>query len=117
MIVRLRHPPLKIVWSGILVFSIGTKWADVARRVMDEAMPDHFVLALEPLSTFASWTTLNAAVVWTILGMYICMRIQKILWYIRPTIARGIRVCLPVSEMVAHYSLDTCIEIRRSEGW
>jgi hypothetical protein len=43
---------LQIVWSRILVFSIRTKGADVARGVVDEAVTYHFVFALEALAAF-----------------------------------------------------------------
>ncbi len=46
--------PLKIVWPRILVLPIGTKRTNISGRIMDQAMPDHFVLPLETLSSFAS---------------------------------------------------------------
>jgi hypothetical protein len=48
------HPDvsLQIVRSRVLVFSIRTERADVAGGIVDEAMSDHFIFALESFATF-----------------------------------------------------------------
>lgn len=68
------HAPLKIVWSRILMLSFGTEWADVAGRLMDEAMTYHFVFPLEAFATFRTWAALYRAVVRSNLAVYICVR-------------------------------------------
>lgn len=70
---------LQVVWSRILVLSIGTERTHVPRRIMDQTMPDHLVLALEAFPTFAPWTSLNRAVVRPGGRMHIRMRIEQVL--------------------------------------
>ena len=55
------------------MFSVWTEWADITRRGVYEAVPYHLVLPLEALSTLASWTCSNRAVVGSALGMDICV--------------------------------------------
>jgi hypothetical protein len=43
---------LQIIGSRIFVFSIRTEWAYIARRLVNEAMSYHFVLAFEAFAAF-----------------------------------------------------------------
>ena len=70
---------LKVVWSWVLVLSVGAEWADVAGRLVDETMPYHLVLALETFATLGSWASVDWAVMGPSRGMYIAMRVQQIL--------------------------------------
>jgi len=56
------NSPLEVVWPRVFVFPIWTKGADIARRVVDKPVPDHFIFTLEPLPPFASWAPLYGAV-------------------------------------------------------
>lgn len=58
------HLPLKIVWPGISVVSIRTERTDVARGFMNEAVPDHLVLALETFAALATGTAGDWAIMW-----------------------------------------------------
>lgn len=57
------HVSLQIVWPRILVISLWTEWTDVARRIVDQAMANHFILPLEAFATFATTTARDRAVV------------------------------------------------------
>jgi hypothetical protein len=71
--------PLKIIWPWVLVLLIRAERTHVAGRVMDKAMPDHLVLPLEALATYASWTGLDGAEVWSAGGVDVRVRIEEIL--------------------------------------
>lgn len=73
------HVPLEVVRSRILVFSIRTKWANIARRIVYQTMSNHLVLSLKAFSTFASGAAFDHAVVRPIRRMNIGMRIEEIL--------------------------------------
>jgi len=45
---------LEIVRPWVFVFSIRAEWTNIARRVVDETVPDHFILPLETLSPFTT---------------------------------------------------------------
>ena len=47
------------------MLSVGTKWTNITRRVMDKSMPDHFILPLETFAAFTSRTSLHVAVMRT----------------------------------------------------
>lgn len=66
--------PLQIVWPGVLVFFIRAERTDVARRVVHQTMPDHFVLALEPLPAFTAWAIWDGAVVVAYLAVDVPVR-------------------------------------------
>lgn len=53
------HMSLKIIRSGILVLSIWTERTHVARRLVNQAMSNHFIFPLKPFSTFCSWAAPN----------------------------------------------------------
>ena len=61
------HIPLKIIWSRILVLAIWTEWTDIARLVVDQPMPNHFVLALEPFPALRTGASSDRAIVRSIL--------------------------------------------------
>ena len=46
--------PLQIVWSRVFVLSLGTEGADIARRSMNQSVPNHLVLPLESLAALGS---------------------------------------------------------------
>lgn len=69
------HIPLKIIRTWIPVITVWTKGTDVSGGIVDEAMPDHFVLPLEAFPSLASRASLNRAVVWTGRRMNIGVRI------------------------------------------
>ena len=71
--------PLKIIWPGIPVVPVGTERADIPRRVVNKAMADHLVLALEPFTTLATWTPRDWAIMWSCRGMNIRVRVEQIL--------------------------------------
>lgn len=73
------HVALKVVWSWVLVLSVGAEWADVARRLVDETMPYHLILTLESFTTLSSWASVDWAVMGPSRRMYIAMRVQQIL--------------------------------------
>ena len=66
-------PPLKIIWSWIFMLLARAEWAYIPRRIMDEAMPNHFIFALEPPPTRAPRTLFNRAIMGPILRMHIRM--------------------------------------------
>ena len=66
--------PLEVIRPGILVFSLRTEWTDVAWRLMDQAMPDHFVFSLEPFTAFRTAAGLDWAIMWPNLRMYVHVR-------------------------------------------
>ena len=55
------------------MLSIRTEWTHITRARMDESVPDHFVLALESLSTLCTRAAGHRAVVRSRLGVYIRM--------------------------------------------
>ena len=73
------NSPLQVIGPGILVFAIGAERTHVSRRVVDQAMSNHLVLALESFSALAPRTPLNGAVVRTGGRMDIGMRVEQIL--------------------------------------
>lgn len=54
---------LQVVGAGVLAVALRAKGADVARRVVHEAVADHFVLALEALAALGAGAALDGAVV------------------------------------------------------
>ena len=50
------HIPLQIIGPGVLMVPIGTEWADVDRRVVDNSMPYQVILSLKPLAAFRMGT-------------------------------------------------------------
>jgi hypothetical protein len=69
------HVPLKIIRPWISVITVWTKGTDVSGGIVNEAMPNHFVLSLETFPSLASRTSLNRAVMWTGRRMNIGVRI------------------------------------------
>lgn len=55
------------------MFAVWTEWANIAGRLVHEAMPYHFVFAFESLTAFASGAALNGAIVRTRLRVDVCM--------------------------------------------
>lgn len=53
--------PLQVVGPWILVLTIGTKWADISRTLVDEPMPYHLVLTFEAFTSFTSWAICDRA--------------------------------------------------------
>ena len=72
--IRGGRSPLKIIWSGVLMFSIWAELTHIAGRLVHKTMSDHLVLPLEALSTFTSWAAFDWAEVWSGLRMDIRMR-------------------------------------------
>lgn len=67
---RLREGlPLKIVRSRVPVLPLWTKWTDIARAVMYQAVADHLVLALEPFAAFGAGAARNRTIVWATLAV------------------------------------------------
>jgi hypothetical protein len=56
---------------------IGTKRTHIPRRLMHEAVPNHFVFALEAFSAFGARAAADGAVVWAGLGVYVCVGTMK----------------------------------------
>lgn len=71
---RLVYPPLEIIRPGILVLLIRTEWTDITRRIMHQAMPHHFIFALEAFPTHATWTAFYRTEMRPLLGMDVRMR-------------------------------------------
>jgi len=59
--------PLKIVWPRVFMFPVRTKWAYIARRLVDEPMSNHLILAFEAFTSLSSRTALDWAIMWSIL--------------------------------------------------
>jgi hypothetical protein len=59
------------------MLSVGAKWADIAGRRVDEAMPNHLIFALKSFSTFTARTSFDGAIVWSVLRVNIRMRTRK----------------------------------------
>lgn len=59
------NQPLKIIRTGISMFPKGAEGAYVTRAVVNQAMSDHLVLALESLAALASGTAFDRTIVWT----------------------------------------------------
>jgi hypothetical protein len=97
--------PLQIVRSWVFVFSVGAKWTDISRGIMNESMPNHFVFPLEPLAAFAPWTASHGAIVGTLRGMDVGVGIQEILRLKRRSITP--RESTNISCRVGCHSLDT----------
>ena len=66
--------PLQVIGARVFVFVIGAKGANVAGRLVDEAVPYHLVFAFEAPAAFGSMARLDGAIVRSILGMHICVR-------------------------------------------
>ena len=71
--------PLEVVWSRVAVVSVGAERADVARRFVDQTVPDHLVFALEPLAAFAARATRDRAVVGPCRGVHVGVRVEQVL--------------------------------------
>ena len=71
--------PLEVVWSRVAVVSVGAERADVARRLVDQTVPDHLVFALEPLAAFAARATRDRAVVGPCRGVHVGVRVEQVL--------------------------------------
>lgn len=56
------------------MLSLGAKWADIPRGLVDQPMPNHFVFPFKPLAAFGTITGLDRTVVGSILGMDIHVR-------------------------------------------
>lgn len=56
------------------MLTIRTEGADVAGTVVDQTVTYHFVLALEPSTSFAAWAALDRTVVRSALAVHIPMR-------------------------------------------
>ena len=69
--------PLQIIRSRILVFAIRAERTHIARRLMHEAMADHFVFALEALAALGARAALHGAVVRSVLRVHIRMRARE----------------------------------------
>lgn len=52
---------------------IGTEGTDITRRVMHQAMPHHFIFALEPFPSQSSWTPFHGTEMRPILRVHIGM--------------------------------------------
>lgn len=70
---RKRDSPLQIVWSRIFMLAIRAVRTHVAWRVVDEAVPDHFVFALEAPAAFATAAAFDGAVVRPVLRVDVGM--------------------------------------------
>jgi hypothetical protein len=68
------NSPLKIVWPRIFMLLIRTEGTYIAWRVMHQAMPHHFILALEPFPTQPTWTPIHRTEMRPVLRVHICMR-------------------------------------------
>jgi len=58
---------LEIIRSRITVLLIWAKRANIAGRVVNEAVADHFIFALETLSTYTSRAVLHGTVIWSLM--------------------------------------------------
>lgn len=83
------HMPLQIVRPGILVFAIRAERAHIPRRLVDQAVPDHLILALEALAALASRASLDGAVVGPGRRVYVGMRVEQVLGLERGSVAAG----------------------------
>lgn len=78
---------------------------------MDQAMANHLILPLEPLSAFSTRASWHGAIVWTGLRMHISVRIEKILGLERrsgtplerATVAADLRVSDPIDAHAIRY--------------
>lgn len=61
------------------MFSIWTEWTHIARRLVDKAMSNHFVLALKALATLGPRAALDRAIVRPCLRVHIRMGVQEVL--------------------------------------
>jgi hypothetical protein len=68
------YTPLQIIRARILVFAIRAKRTYIPRRLMNEAVANHLVLALETFATFGAETAYDRAIVWSVLRVYIGVR-------------------------------------------
>lgn len=75
--ITLLHIPLEVIRSRVFVLSFGAKGADVARRLMHQAMADHFVLSFEAFTSFGPRTCLYRTVVWSNLTVHVCVGTRK----------------------------------------
>lgn len=64
---RIRHIPLQIVRSWILMLPVRTERANITWTIMNKSMPDHLVLSLESFATFTSCAAFHRTIVWSIL--------------------------------------------------
>jgi hypothetical protein len=82
---------------------------------MHEAVADHFVLALEAFAAFGAETAGDGAVVWTVLGMHVCVGTIRLISDYVQSIAcsdRGLTSVDTASEKAAHYIQNTRIGTR-----
>jgi hypothetical protein len=56
------YTPFEVIRPWKFALPRWTKGTEKARICVDEAVPNQFVLPLEALATFATWTTENAAI-------------------------------------------------------
>jgi len=71
------HPDmsLKIIWPWIFVLSVRTEGTDITRRFVDQSMPNHLILPLESLAAFTSRAAFDRAVMRSVRGVNVGMRI------------------------------------------
>lgn len=65
--------PLKIIGPWISMLLTRAEWTDIPWGIMNQSMPNHLILALEPLSARAPRAAFNRTIVRTILRMHVCM--------------------------------------------
>jgi hypothetical protein len=58
----------------------GSRWGNqTLRGCFTPDLPDHLVLALEPLAARASWAIGDGTEMWTFVGMDVCVTVEEIL--------------------------------------
>lgn len=70
---------LQVVRSRVFMVSLGAKWANVAWRIVYEAVSNHLVLTLESFAAFSPRTPWNWAIVRPCLRMDVCVGIEQVL--------------------------------------
>jgi hypothetical protein len=65
------------------MFPIRTERTHIPRRLVHEAMPNHFVFALEAFSAFGAGAAQDGAVVRPGLGVYVCVGTMGVLEWSR----------------------------------
>ena len=109
--------PLEIVWSGVAVVPVRAERADIARRFVNQTMPNHLVFALEPLAAFAARATRDWAVVGPCRGVHVGVRVEQVL---RLEWLRGAAGNLAdvASGWANSHAVDAHpVETRRRAGW
>ena len=61
---------------------LGTKGTNVIRSFVDQAMPDHFILTSEALTSFASPAAFYVTVIRSFLTMYVGMRARIVVSFV-----------------------------------